>query len=161
MGGKNEDGKERILMKVYCYGCETSFETDWLIRCPHCETMYIGIEEDRGWDALCRLFAHSKGWPVGSEFSLPQWFQREPEHLVEWKAYKARLTNMEAVKLPADYKPTHHQAYYDYWLGLSGLMSLFLGTQGDLILTPIIGPLVHKLATAYADHHQRKARVEG
>lgn len=150
-------------MKVYCYGCKTSFETDWLIRCPHCETKDIGIEPDRAWHTLCCLFAHSKGWSVGSEFSLPQWFQREPEHLKEWKAFKAKLMDMEAVKLPADYKLTHPKDFYDYWLLHSGLLipSLFGGTKDDLITTPLIGPLVHQLATSWADHHQRRKRVEG
>ena len=33
-------------MKVFCYGCQTEEETDWLVRCPKCETKGIGIEED-------------------------------------------------------------------------------------------------------------------
>jgi len=148
-------------MKVYCYGCGTSEDTDFLVRCPKCETMDIGIEPDRGWHALCRLFAQSKGWEgSGGTVSIPLWFEKEPpERLEEWKAFKAKLTDVESLPLPTHLKGKYWESF-EYWINTSGILPLQQGTMNDLIITPPIGSLVHKLATAYADHHRQREEAE-
>jgi hypothetical protein len=147
-------------MKVYCYGCKTSEETDFLHRCLKCGTMDIGVEEDRGWHSLCRLFAQSKGWQGDrGTISLPLWFQKEPEQLPQWLAFKTKLTDLEVVKLPTDRKLAYWDAY-NYWIEHSGIPPLFGGTQADLIITHPIGPLVHKLATTYAEYHKQREEAE-
>jgi hypothetical protein len=143
-------------MKVFCYDCGTSEETDWLVRCPKCESKgSIGIEETKDWDGICRLWAISKRWQRDNdELSLPWWFEKNPEYLSEWKTFKAQLTDPEFPPLPEFFVERHD--IFDFWVKRSGVFSLRIGTEFELIHDPSIGPLVRQLATIYADHHCHK-----
>jgi hypothetical protein len=147
-------------MKVYCYGCGTGEETDWLVRCRHCDTKNIGIEPDEGWHLICRLFAQSKRWMGDSdELSLPWWFSTHPEYLPEWEAFKAQLQNVQFPPLPEGY--VERQDIYNFWINSSGVLPLQMGSEASLRGAPFLGPLVHQLASTYADYHYRqRQRVE-
>ena len=142
-------------MRIYCYGCKSVEETTWLVRCPRCDTKNIGFEPDEAWHLICRLFAQSKRWLGDSdELSLPWWFEKHPEYLPEWEAFKAQLQNVEFPPLPEGY--AERQDMYDFWIKNSGVLPLQMGSEASLRGTPFIGPLVHRLATVYTDHHYRQ-----
>jgi hypothetical protein len=142
-------------MKIFCYGCKTETETDWLVRCPRCETKNIGIEPDEGWHGICRLFAQSKRWLGDSdELSLPWWFQTHPEYLPEWRSFKARLQDVQFPFLLEGY--VEREDIYNFWISNSGVLPLQMGSEAALRGTPFIGPLLHRLASVYADFHYHK-----
>jgi hypothetical protein len=144
--------KGETQMRIFCYGCKTEEETQWLVRCAHCETKDIGIEEDKGWHSVCRLFAISKTWMGNSdELSLPWYFEKKPDLLEEWKSFKARLQNVELPLLPEVYM--ERQDIFDFWVKSSGVFSLQMGSTFELLHTPFIGDLVRRLAGIYADFH--------
>lgn len=144
-------------MKIYCYGCK--MELDVLDRCPKCETRGdIGFEESRDWHWLCRLWANKQGW-VGDTISIPLWFERNPEQLPQWQAFKTKLLDVDALPLPAHLKGRFNETF-EYWINSSGILPMQQGTLNDLIITPPIGPLVHKLATAYAEHQREREEAE-
>jgi hypothetical protein len=149
-------------MRVFCYDCGTSEETDWLVRCPKCQTKNIGLEPEEPWHWLNRLWASSRGWQGdGDELSLPWWFEKHPKLLPEWIDFKAQLNDVDAISPPTDHQLTSWSDFYDFWIRNSGILPLTQGTASDLVLSPKIGKLVHKLASNFSDHHyHQRERVE-
>ena len=143
-------------MKIYCYGCKTSEETSWLVRCPKCDSKgSIGIEESREWNEICRLWAFSKGWQGdGDQLSLPWWIEKHPQCLLEWQAFKSDLQNPKLPSLPEVF--VEKQDIFDFWVKSSGIFLLQMGSEFELTHSKSIGPLVCQLASAYADHHYRQ-----
>ena len=145
------------IAKICCYGCNE--EIDDLSRCPLCQTVGdIGFEETREWHWLCRLWAYSKGW-VGDTVSIPFWFEKNPERLPEWRGFKAKLIDVESFLLPAHLRGRYWESY-EHWINSSGILPLQAGTLHDLISQRPIGPLVHKLATDFANYHKAQWEAE-
>lgn len=153
---KFEKRKENVM--VYCYGCKE--EINRLDKCPKCETRGdIGFEQSREWHWLSRLWANSKGWG-GDPVSLPLWFENEgPERLEEWRSFKTRLLDLDAFPLPTHLKRDYWGAF-EFWGNSSGILPLQQGTLSDLISQPPIGPLVHKLASDFANYHKAQWEAE-
>ena len=82
------------------------------------------------------------------------WFEREPpERLEEWTTFKTKLLDVEALQLPAHLRGRYWETF-EYWINSSGILPLQAGTLHDLISQRPIGPLVHKLATDFANYHK-------
>jgi hypothetical protein len=119
-------------MRVFCYDCGTSEETDWLVRCPKCQTKNIGLEPEEPWHWLNRLWASSRGWQGdGDELSLPWWFEKHPKLLPEWIDFKAQLNDVDAISPPTDHQLTSWSDFYDFWIRNSGILPLTQGTASD------------------------------
>ena len=143
-------------MEIFCYGCKTKEETDFLVRCSHCDSKgSIGIEESKEWNEICRLWAFSKGWQGdGDQLSLPWWFEGHPQSLLEWQRFKSDLMNPEYPPLPEVFM--EKEDFFHHWIKSSGVLPLQMGNETELLHSHSIGPLVRQLAGIYADHHYSK-----
>lgn len=172
-----EKPKKQVL-KVYCYKCKADELTDCCVVCSRCRSEKIGIEESEEMHQLCRLFASRKGW-VGDPkpFSLPGFFQSNPQYLKDWEALKNKLTNPESLQLPE--LPYHQRLTrddaYRYWFLYSGVLNLFDSWDGGGAydykglgwsvlkneVTSIVKsyPITEKLACAFVDYHREKGEL--
>lgn len=158
-------------MKIFCYKCNSSEEMKQPSGCQKCGTRDIGIEPDLEMHKICRLFAIKQGYDrhAQTDFTLPQYFEKDPKLLSEWKTFKAKLLDFDAIPPPPDPPDREHlQRYYLFKSGALGLLAMNPGPPspfssiGWASIEQGVGqllrecPLLKKLASDFTDKYWRK-----
>ncbi len=95
------------IHQIHCLRCgwsvDCSIEGGPLLpsSCPRCHCVDdLGVEANRGWDRLCRLYA----WARGRDESEPlvQWFLNRPNQWAAWRDFKVKVLDPEALAPPAE-----------------------------------------------------------
>jgi hypothetical protein len=131
------------------------------------------IESEEGWLKICKRWAIKRGGydhHAQADFTLAKWFSLSPETLQEWKAFKAKLLDFDAIQLPPD--PPSSEHIRRYYLFKSGALGLLAMNPGPLSPFTSIGweeirqgveeilrdcPLLNQLASDYADHQTHRS----
>lgn len=159
-------------MKIFCYRCNLSEEMKSPSRCRKCDTRDIGIESEEEFHKICRLFAIKKGYDQAAQtdFTLPQYFEKDPKLLSEWKAFKAKLLDFDAIPPPPN--PPDREHLSRFYLFKSGALRLLaMNPSGHFSPFTSIGwveieqgvyqllrecPLLKKLSEDFTNKYWRK-----
>jgi hypothetical protein len=177
---------DKLKLRVYCYSCKSESETDCVVNCNVCgNSSNIGVEPDLEMHKLCRLWALFHGFEDRiNPFSLPQFFQKTPSLLEEWKKFKHRLLTPALIPLPPQDRNRERfedqrlfssttEAYHHFWC-YCGILSLHSGQSHEygvggmawMVTEPIVQsfrrdyPFLERAAIEFVEYCKEKGFVQ-